>query len=86
MGLINRVLPDAQLESGLNALLDELRGKSGAVLRLAVKGLRELSLKTFSDDSRRSEAIYRNELLQTQDAAEGVRAFLEKRRPHWMNR
>jgi cyclohexa-1,5-dienecarbonyl-CoA hydratase len=86
MGLINRVLPTEQLESGLEALLDELRGKSGAVLRLAVKGLRELSLKTFSEDLERSETLYRNELLRTQDAAEGVRAFLEKRRPRWYNR
>lgn len=86
MGLINRVLPHEQLESGLEALLDELRGKSGAVLRLALKGLRELSLKTFSDDLQRSEAIYRNELLRSQDAAEGVQAFLEKRKPHWLNR
>ncbi len=50
MGLINRVLPQHQLESGLEALLDELRGKSSAVMRLALKGLRELSFKTFSDD------------------------------------
>ncbi len=86
MGLINRVLPHEQLESGLEALLDELRGKSGAVLRLALKGLRELSLKTFSADLQRSEAIYRSELLRSQDAAEGVQAFLEKRKPHWLNR
>ena len=86
MGLINRVLSHERLESGLEALLDELRGKSGAVLRLALKGLRELSLKTFSDDLQRSEAIYRNELLRTQDAAEGVQAFLAKRKPHWFNR
>src|SRR4030095_15073676 len=49
MGLINRVLPGDQLEAGLAALLEELLGKSGAVLRIAVKGLRELSLKGFSD-------------------------------------
>ena len=86
LGLINRVLPDEQLESGLEALLNELRGKSGAVLRLALKGLRELSLKTFSDDLQRSEAIYRNELLRSPDAAEGVQAFLQKRKPRWLNR
>ncbi len=86
MGLVNRVFPGDQLESGLEALLEELRGKSGAVLRLAVKGLRELSLRTFFDDLQRSEAIYRNELLGSQDAAEGVQAFLEKRKPHWLHK
>lgn len=86
IGLINRVLPQEQLESGLALLLDELRGKSGAVLRTTVKGLRELSLKSFTDDLQRSEAIYRNELLPSLDAAEGVQAFLEKREPHWSHR
>ena len=86
IGLINRVLPKEQVESGLEVLLDELRGKSGAVLRIAVKGLRELSLKSFPDDLQRSQAIYCNELLPTLDAAEGIQAFLEKRRPHWLHR
>lgn len=86
IGLVNRVLPKEQLESGLEALLDDLRGNSGAIMRIAVKGLRELSLKSFSDELRRSEAIYRDELLPTQDAAEGIQAFLEKRRPCWSHR
>jgi cyclohexa-1,5-dienecarbonyl-CoA hydratase len=86
IGLINRVFPKEELEKGLEALLDDLRGNSGAVLRIAVKGLRELSLKSFSDDLRRSEAIYLYELLPTQDAAEGIQAFLEKRQPRWSHR
>jgi cyclohexa-1,5-dienecarbonyl-CoA hydratase len=86
MGLINRILPKTELDQGLEALLDELRGHSGAVMRMTVKGLRELSLKGFADDLRRSEIIYREELLPTQDAAEGIQAFLQKRRPHWSHR
>jgi cyclohexa-1,5-dienecarbonyl-CoA hydratase len=86
IGLINRVLPSDQLEAGLAALLEELLGKSGAVLRIAVKGLRELSLKGFSDALRRSEDLYRDELLRTNDVDEGIRAFLEKRKTKWMHR
>src|SRR6267142_3710151 len=48
MGLINRVFPGDQLEGELKSLLEELLGKSGAVLRIALKGLRELSLKGFA--------------------------------------
>ena len=86
IGLINRALPSDQLEAGLAALLEELLGKSGAVLRIAVKGLRELSLKGFSDALRRSEDLYCNELLHTEDVEEGIRAFLEKRKAKWMHR
>jgi enoyl-CoA hydratase/carnithine racemase len=86
IGLINRVLPNDQLEAGLTSFLEELLGKSGAVLRIAVKGLRELSLKGFSDALRRSEDLYRNELLHTEDVEEGIRAFLKKRKAKWMHR
>ena len=86
IGLINRALPSDQLEAGLESLLKEILGKSGAVLRIAVKGLRELSLKGFGDALRRSEDLYRDELLGTDDVEEGIRAFLEKRKPQWMHR
>lgn len=86
MGLINRVLPSSELENALEALLDELRGHSRAVMRITVRALRDLSLKGFSEDLRQSEAVYRDRLLATQDAAEGVQAFLEKRRPRWSHR
>ena len=86
MGLINRVLPNDQLEAGLASLLDELLGKSGAVLRIALKGLRELSQENFSDALKRSEELYRNDLLVTQDVEEGVQAFLAKRKPRWTHR
>ncbi len=86
MGLINRVFAADQLESGLAALSEELLGKSGAVLRLALRGLRELSLRDFDPALRRSEEIYCGELLKTADVGEGVAAFLEKRPPNWRHR
>jgi cyclohexa-1,5-dienecarbonyl-CoA hydratase len=86
IGLINRVFPEDQLENGLESLLQELLGKSGAVLRITVKGLRALSLNHFFDALKRSEELYCHELLQTEDVQEGVEAFLAKRKPHWMHR
>ena len=86
IGLINRALPAAGLDAAVQELLEELRGKSRAVLRLALKGLRELTLKGFSERLARSEEIYLKELLQTDDVEEGVRAFLEKRKPAWRHR
>jgi cyclohexa-1,5-dienecarbonyl-CoA hydratase len=86
MGLINRVFGSAEFDNGLKALLDELLGKSGAVLRLTLKGLRQLSLQDFNQALKRSEEIYIRELLQTRDVAEGVAAFLQKRQPKWQHR
>lgn len=83
MGLINRVSSAAEFENNLAAMAEELLGKSGAVLRLTLRGLRELSLQGFNQALQRAEEIYCRELLQTEDVAEGVAAFLEKRRPNW---
>jgi cyclohexa-1,5-dienecarbonyl-CoA hydratase len=86
LGLINRVFAEDQFDNGLTSLLDELLSKSGAVMRIALKGLRELSLRDFSGALSRSEEIYCRELLETEDVDEGVRAFLEKRKPNWKHR
>lgn len=86
IGLINRVVPNDHLETALKSLSEEILGKSGAVLRIALKGLRELSLRGFSDALRRSEDIYLEDLLRTEDVEEGVRAFLDKRKPEWKHR
>ncbi|HYY24423.1 MAG TPA: enoyl-CoA hydratase-related protein, partial [Candidatus Udaeobacter sp.] len=86
MGFINRVFPRDQLESSLESLLEELLSKSGAVLRIMLKGLRELSLKTFADALKKSEELYCQELLRTEDVEEGVQAFLAKRKPQWTHR
>jgi enoyl-CoA hydratase/carnithine racemase len=86
IGLVSRVAPPEQLDETLAALLDDLLGKSGAVLRITVKGLRELSLGNFAESLQRSEQIYCDDLLATEDVEEGVRAFLEKRKPRWTHR
>jgi cyclohexa-1,5-dienecarbonyl-CoA hydratase len=86
MGLVNRVFAAAAFDDGLQAMVNELLGKSGAVLRLTVRGLRELALQNFAPALVRAEEIYRRELLQTADVAEGVAAFLEKRPPRWLHR
>jgi cyclohexa-1,5-dienecarbonyl-CoA hydratase len=86
IGLVNRVSTDGELGQALETLLDELKGKSAAVLRITLKGLREISMGTFNDALKRSEEIYLNELLKTDDVEEGLQAFLEKRKPQWKNR
>jgi enoyl-CoA hydratase/carnithine racemase len=86
IGLISRVAEGSELENAVSSLVDDLRAKSGAVLRITVRGLRELSSRGFEEGLRRSENIYIEELLATTDVEEGVRAFLEKRKPSWRHR
>ncbi len=86
MGLVNRVAPRDRLPQALAELRDDLLDKSRAVLRITLKGLREVGLKDLSAALARSEEIYLEELLGTEDVEEGVRAFVEKRKPRWLHR
>jgi len=84
MGLVSRVVED--LEGETRRVVSLLAGKSAAVLALARRALREGATGAVSEALARVEALYRDELMATHDAEEGVRAFLEKRPPRWRDR
>jgi cyclohexa-1,5-dienecarbonyl-CoA hydratase len=83
-GLITRVVDD--LQRAAEEWVARLAGKSAAALALARRALRAGGFGGFDEALYRAEALYVGELLRTADAAEGVAAFLEKRRPQWRDR
>ncbi|WP_337187925.1 enoyl-CoA hydratase-related protein [Phenylobacterium sp.] len=77
-GLINRVVPDAELQAVALALADGLAAGPTKVLGL----VRKLSWRAADgvwSDVLAAERLAQREAGQTDDMAEGVRAFLEKR-------
>jgi cyclohexa-1,5-dienecarbonyl-CoA hydratase len=80
-GLITRVVDD--LDAAVRDLVARLAAKSGAVLGLARRALRQGAHGPFPAALDAAEQLYRRELLATDDVEEGVRAFLEKRPPRW---
>jgi cyclohexa-1,5-dienecarbonyl-CoA hydratase len=84
VGLVSRVVED--LEASTAACVARLTAKSGAVLALARRAVRQGARGSFRRALERSERIYRKDLLATEDVEEGVRAFLEKREPRWRDR
>jgi cyclohexa-1,5-dienecarbonyl-CoA hydratase len=85
MGLVNKVASDETLEQETQAFVRTFLKLSAEVLRqtkqAVTAGLRddlEPSLKEIED-------IYLNQLMKTHDAQEGLKAFLEKRKPTWEN-
>jgi cyclohexa-1,5-dienecarbonyl-CoA hydratase len=40
----------------------------------------------FDSALERVENVYLNELMKTRDATEGVRSFMDKRKPEWKNK
>jgi cyclohexa-1,5-dienecarbonyl-CoA hydratase len=85
-GLVNRVVADERVESEALALAQRMARHSAAALRLCKRTLRACS--DLSPERGLSEAtrIYLDELMHTDDALEGLRAFLDKREPVWRNR
>jgi cyclohexa-1,5-dienecarbonyl-CoA hydratase len=83
LGLINKVVPEASLAEEANGWIEKFKKLSGIVLKLA----REATLEGLNDDRNKGlkaiEKIYLDQLMKTNDANEGLKAFLEKRRPTW---
>src|SRR2546423_678512 len=86
LGLVNYLVPPAQLGTKAEEILTRLRELSTPALELTRRALdvgRGFSFKEMLDQI---ENLYLNELMKTEDANEGVRAFMEKRKPAWRNR
>jgi len=84
-GLVNRVVPRAELDQTTRGLAAKLAGKSRAILSLgksAFQGAEDLSLGPAMDFLAAQLSV----ALGTEDAAEGIAAFLERRPPRWKDR
>ncbi len=85
LGLITIAVPDAELSSRLDLLLDQFRDLSAVALRLAKRALltgADLGVARALDPI---EDLYLTELMSTKDAGEGIQSFMEKRAPVWRN-
>ena len=86
MGLVSRVVPDGELEPAVKNLLAGLGDLSPTVLRLTRRTLWRHRADEFERKLDEVEQVYLDELMRTQDAREGIRAFMEKRAAVWRGR
>jgi cyclohexa-1,5-dienecarbonyl-CoA hydratase len=86
LGLCNHVVPGTQLEPKLLEVLAKLRELSGTSLTFARQSLDLGRGKSIDAVLTEQENIYLHELMKTEDANEGVKAFLEKRKPVWRHK
>lgn len=86
LGLVTRIVPDGELDAALAALIGDLRSLSSHVLAMARRNLRTSHRFDFEGSLESMEDLYLHGLMKTHDAAEGIRAFMEKRQPVWQGK
>jgi cyclohexa-1,5-dienecarbonyl-CoA hydratase len=86
LGMINRLVPEAQLEQTVNELVRRISEHSGPVLAVAKKAILSGMGLSLREGMKKSADIFLNELYKLEDSQEGLRALVEKRKPNWKNR
>jgi cyclohexa-1,5-dienecarbonyl-CoA hydratase len=84
MGLVNGIAADP--ETLVTETLSRVQQFSPAALAIAKKAFYAWDAIHFDKGLARAEQIYLEELIKTEDAKEGIRAYTEKRRPRWVGR
>jgi enoyl-CoA hydratase/carnithine racemase len=80
MGLVNRVVPQAELEAYVKSYADTIAGNAP----LTVKAAKFIGNETVRDESKRNPARSAElveQCFRSNDYTEGRRAFMEKRKP-----
>lgn len=83
MGLLNRVFPRESFASDVHAFVAPFLKLSGVALASTLRAIRVASAQPFMPALDGAERVYLQELMKTDDAREGLAAFLEKRTPAW---
>lgn len=81
-GIVNQVVPEAELEVTVQKLADKLAAKSPLVLR-RMKEMVHYGMNQTEENALHSELLTLRNHLNSYDATEGLKAFVEKRKPEY---
>jgi len=82
LGLINNIFDQDSFDLGVNQFIEKnILPKSASSLRFANHAARMMIQDIYNKYISKLEDLYLNELMKTEDAKEGIVAFLEKRKP-----
>ena len=86
LGLVDEVAPAAEVDARVFAWAETYGELSGAAVRFASRAARAAFSEALGARLDRLEKLYLGELMATDDAKEGIAAFLARRAPVWGDR
>jgi len=86
LGIVNRVVSVESFEQEVSSFIARLTALSAIVLRLTKRAILQGLTLAFEEALAHSEELYLNRLMKTEDASEGLQAFMGKRKPVWKDR
>jgi cyclohexa-1,5-dienecarbonyl-CoA hydratase len=86
MGIVNAVTATGSLDEAVDSFVEQhFVPRSALALRVATKTLRARRIVEVEQRLDEAERAYLDELLPTHDGVEGIKAFMDKRKPEWTN-
>lgn len=83
--IVNEVVPVAELDAAVSAMVDKLAANSPVALRIGRRAISAVTDLSFSDALNLTQAVLPI-LSQSEDTKEGMKAFAERRAPVWPGR
>lgn len=83
IGLVSEVVTADNLENRVQELIAAIKEQSPTAIRLGLKAFQEMKTKNADEKHKYLHAMLM-QCLQSKDAAEGLTAFKEKRKPNWI--
>lgn len=82
IGLVSQVVEKEQLNQTVNQLVEEICNNAPAAIRLGLQAFYEMNNLPFHEQHAYLKSML-GKVLSTKDSQEGIKAFMEKRKPHW---
>jgi cyclohexa-1,5-dienecarbonyl-CoA hydratase len=86
IGLINKVIAAQSFREKADEFISKFTTLSAPVLKLTKRAVDRGLYMSVNEGITAVEQLYLGELMKTEDAREGLNAFLERRKPIWRNK